>query len=57
MTDYEHEPIDPLCVANDSAGEAWLRGYSDAHSGRDVNPPEQNVAEYLRGYIAGPRGT
>jgi hypothetical protein len=49
-TDYERQRID-----NDNAADAWMRGYADAHTGRDVNPPEQHVTEYLRGYIEGLR--
>jgi hypothetical protein len=51
----EPAPTEPLRAHNDSAAEAWLRGYGDAHAGRDVKAPEHYVTEYLRGYVAGLR--
>ncbi len=50
-TDYERQRID-----NDNAADAWMRGYADAHTGRDVNPPEQHVTEYFRGSHRGIEG-
>jgi hypothetical protein len=51
---YEADPVDPLRIANDSAGEAWLHGYGDAYAGRDLNEPDSPYRlEYLRGYVSG----
>ncbi len=52
---YERESAEPLRAINDNAAASWLHGYHDGYAAGDVNPPEQHVAEYLRGFIAGLR--
>lgn len=50
---FEREPVQPLRVQNNTAAEAWLKGYADGYNGREVNLQPTHAVKYLRGYIAG----